>query len=400
MAKFKNPMSKIDKWLPKRPAMNRTSAFSGSFADPSRNIDWILLATVAALSVIGVFNTFSATRQRLLNQGFDPFIYVQRQVAFTIFAVAMMALVMVVGHDWFRGQSNILYIGVVLSLVLVLVAGAVRGGARLSFDFGFFSVQPAEVAKPVVLLVIAAYLADVMSERIDYHQFIMSLYILGGPIALILMQPDLGSASVIVAGVAGLLLVAGAKRRYIGLITGMAVLTVVSTVVGGVVGGYQLARIEAWVNQNSNTERLQKILLQVRFAKRAVSTGGFFGKGYLNGPLTNGAYIPVQFTDFPFSAIAEQFGMIGGAVVIGLFGVVLWRIWRIAQMARDRLGLLLASGVFTMLMWQVFQNIGMTLGITPVSGLPLPFISYGGSHLASSALLIGVVQSIHMRRLE
>jgi len=240
----------------------------------------------------------------------------------------------------------------------------------------------------------------VINERIDYHQFIMSLYILGAPIALILMQPDLGSASVVVAGVAGLLFVAGAKRRYIGLITGLALLTVISTVVGGVVGGYQLARIEAWVNQDSKSKALEAILLQVRFAKRAVSTGGFFGKGYLNGPLTNGAYIPVQFTDFPFSAIAEQFGMVGGAVVMALFGVVLWRVWRVAQMARDRLGLLLASGIFTMLTWQVFQNIGMTLGITPVSGLPLPFISYGGSHLASSALLIGLVQSIHMRRLE
>ncbi len=400
MPKFNFSASKFQKWWPSRPSKAGTGAFSGSFADPSRNIDWILLASVAALSVIGMFNTFAATRQRLLNQGFDPFVYVQRQVAFTIVAVAMMAMVMALGHEWFRQHASVLYLGVLFSLVLVLVAGAVRGGARLSFDFGYFSVQPAEVAKPVVLLVIAAYLADVINERIDYHQFVMSLYILGAPIALILMQPDLGSASVVVAGVAGLLFVAGAKRRYIGLITGLALLTVISTVVGGVVGGYQLARIEAWVNQDSKSKALEAILLQVRFAKRAVSSGGLFGKGYLNGPLTNGAYIPVQFTDFPFSAIAEQFGMVGGAVVMALFGVVLWRVWRVAQMARDRLGLLLASGIFTMLTWQVFQNIGMTLGITPVSGLPLPFISYGGSHLASSALLIGLVQSIHMRRLE
>ena len=108
----------------------------------------------------------------------------------------------------------------------------------------------------------------------------------------------------------------------------------------------------------------------------------------------------VLVTDFPFSAIAEQFGMLGGGIVLGLFAVVLWRTWRIAQLARDRLGFLLTSGIFTMLMWQIFQNIGMTLGLTPVSGLPLPFISYGGSHLVSSAMLIGLVQSVHMRRLE
>lgn len=375
-------------------------AFVGSFSDPSRNIDWILLGAVIALGVIGMFNTYSATRQRLLNQGFDPFIYVQRQVAFAIIATAVMAVVMTVGHEWFRGRVTFLYGAVLVSLVLVLVAGAVRGGARLSFDFGFFSVQPAEAAKPVILLAIASYLSDSADNRINYHQFVMSLYVLGAPIALILLQPDLGSASVIVAGVAGVLFIAGAKRRYLALITAMSVLTVVGTVVGGVVGGYQLTRIEAWLNQNSKDRALDRILLQVRFAKRAVSTGGFFGKGYLNGPLTNGAFIPVQFTDFPFSAIAEQFGMLGGGIVLGLFAIVLWRTWRIAQLARDRLGLLLTSGIFTMLLWQIFQNIGMTLGLTPVSGLPLPFISYGGSHLMSSAMLIGLVQSVHMRRLE
>lgn len=375
-------------------------AFVGSFSDPFRNIDWILLGSVIALGVIGMFNTYSATRQRLINQGFDPYIYVQRQVAFAIIATGVMVAIMAIGHDWFRARTVFLYGTVLVSLVLVLVAGAVRGGARLSFDFGFFSVQPAEAAKPIVLLTIAAYLADSIEGRINYHQFVMSLYILGAPIGLILLQPDLGSASVLVAGVVGLLFVAGAKRRYLLLITAMSILTVIGTVIGGVVGGYQLARIEAWLNQNSKDSALDRILLQVRFAKRAVSTGGFFGKGYLNGPLTNGAFIPVQFTDFPFSAIAEQFGMVGGGIVLGLFGIVLWRTWRIAQLARDRLGLLISAGIFTMLSWQIFQNIGMTLGLTPVSGLPLPFISYGGSHLVSSAMLIGLVQSIHMRRLE
>jgi rod shape determining protein RodA len=143
---------------------------------------------------------------------------------------------------------------------------------------------------------------------------------------------------------------------------------------------------------------LQQLTSQVRFAKRAVSTGGFFGKGYLQGPLTNGAFIPVQSTDFVFSAVGEQFGMFGSAIVLALFGVVLWRIFRIARLAQDRLGVLIASGVFTMILWQMFQNIGMTMGVTPVSGVPLPFVSYGGSHTVAFAMMIGLVQSIHMRR--
>lgn len=227
----------------------------------------------------------------------------------------------------------------------------------------------------------------------------MTLYIVLIPCGLILMQPDLGSASVILAGVAGVLYVGNARRRYLALIGGMFIATALGLMAAVPSLRYQGNRFVAWFLQNSNNKDLENIVLQVRYAKRAVSTGGFFGKGYLEGPLTNGKYVPVQFTDFPFSAIGEQFGMVGGAVVLGLFGVILWRLWRTAQMARDRFSFFLASGAFTMVVFQIFQNIGMTLGVVPVSGLPLPFISYGGSHLISSAILIGLVQSIHMRRL-
>jgi rod shape determining protein RodA len=215
-----------------------------------------------------------------------------------------------------------------------------------------------------------------------------------------LLQPDLGSATVIVAGVVGILLVAGARRRYLLMITGLSIVTMGTVMVNGFIGTYQLRRFVSWLNQDSRDKALESVVLQVRFAKRAVSTGGFFGKGYLQGPLTNGKYIPVQFTDFPFSAIAEQFGMLGGGIVIGLFAVMLWRVWRIAQMARDRFGLYMTCGIFTLMTFQVFQNIGMTLGLTPVSGLPLPFISYGGSHTLSMGIMVGLVQSVHMRRLE
>ncbi len=371
----------------------------GSYADPIRNIDWILLGAVIAQVIIGLFTVFSATRQRLIDQNLDVYVYVQRQVFFIIIAAAVMTVVMSLGHDWFRAQSGFLYGGVLLLLIMVLGAGAVTGGARLAFDFGPFSVQPAELAKPVLLILVSSYLSESVPEKIDWHHFVMTLYIVLIPCGLILMQPDLGSASVILAGVAGVLYIGNARRRYLALIGGLFIATALGLMAAVPSLRYQGDRFTAWFLQNSNNKSLEKIVLQVRYAKRAVSTGGFFGKGYLHGPLTNGKYVPVQFTDFPFSAIGEQFGMIGGAVVLGIFGVILWRIWRTAQMARDRFSFFLASGAFTMMVWQVFQNIGMTLGVTPVSGLPLPFISYGGSHLISSAILIGLVQSIHMRRL-
>jgi rod shape determining protein RodA len=376
----------------------------GSYADPIRNIDWILLSAVITQVIIGLFTVFSATRQRLIDQqridpGIDVFAYVQRQVFFVIIAAAVMVIVMSLGHDWLRAQSGFLYGAVLLLLIMVLGTGAVTGGARLAFDLGPFSVQPAELAKPVLLILVSSYLSESVPDKIDWHHFVMTLYIVLIPCGLILMQPDLGSASVILAGVAGILYVGNARRRYLALIGGMFVATALALMAAVPSLRYQGNRFVAWFLQNSNNKELENIVLQVRYAKRAVSTGGFFGKGYLQGPLTNGKYVPVQFTDFPFSAIGEQFGMVGGAVVLGIFGVILWRLWRTAQMARDRFSFFLASGAFTMVAWQVFQNIGMTLGVMPVSGLPLPFISYGGSHLISSAILIGLVQSIHMRRL-
>ena len=388
----------VSRVIPRKPSANPLG-LRGSYADPIRNIDWILLTAVIAQVIIGLFTVFSATRQRLIDQNLDVFVYVQRQVFFVIVAAAVMTIVMSLGHDWLRAQSGFLYGAVLLLLIMVLGAGAVTGGARLAFDFGPFSVQPAELAKPVLLILVSSYLSESVPEKIDWHHFVMTLYIVLIPCGLILMQPDLGSASVILAGVAGVLYVGNARRRYLALIGGMFVATALGLMAAVPSLRYQGNRFVAWFLQNSNNKDLENIVLQVRYAKRAVSTGGFFGKGYLEGPLTNGKYVPVQFTDFPFSAIGEQFGMVGGAVVLGLFGVILWRLWRTAQMARDRFSFFMASGAFTMVMWQVFQNIGMTLGVMPVSGLPLPFISYGGSHLISSAILIGLVQSIHMRRL-
>jgi rod shape determining protein RodA len=385
-----------------QPTSSGGYGFTGSYADPIRNIDWILIAVVVAQSIIGLFNVFATTHLRLLDQDFDPYVYTQRQAGFVVLAAATAAIVMSVGHEWFRTQVGVLYGALMLLLVLVLVYGAVRGGARLSFNVPIisFSLQPAEFVKPVVLILIASYFSEASDSTIDWHHFVMSLYIVGAPIALILLQPDLGSATVIVAGVVGILLVAGARRRYLLMITGLSIVTMGTVMVNGFIGKYQLRRFVSWLHQDSRDKALESVVLQVRFAKRAVSTGGFFGKGYLQGPLTNGKYIPVQFTDFPFSAIAEQFGMIGGGVVIGLFAVMLWRVWRIAQMARDRFGLYMTCGIFTLMTFQIFQNIGMTLGLTPVSGLPLPFISYGGSHMMSMGIMVGLVQSVHMRRLE
>jgi rod shape determining protein RodA len=201
------------------------------------------------------------------------------------------------------------------------------------------------------------------------------------------------------AGVFGVLVVAGTQRRHFVGVTVLAAGSFVASIWAGLVRDYQLERFTALWNQNNTSDSsLQNLVLQVRYAKRAVAAGGYFGKGYLQGELTNGRFIPVQSTDFPFSAIGEQFGLVGCLVVLALFGFILFRIWIVGRNANSPFGRFIVAGVFTTLAWQVFQNVGMTIGITPVSGLPLPFISYGGSHLVAWAIMIGLVQSVEMRR--
>ena len=368
---------------------------------PSRNVDWVLMMAVAALSVIGLAVIYTASRTKFAPGADVPygFAFVTRQEVFLIAAVIGMVVVMSFDYEWWKDHARFLYGVTVMLLVLVILVGAVSGGANLSFDLGPLNVQPAEIAKFTVLLLVAAYLGEDRSDDLPYHRFIIGLMLVGVPVALIIVQPDLGSASVLIAMVMGLMLVAGAKMRYIFMITVLSAATVGAAVVTGLVNEYQLSRFTAFFNQNSNDPDLRDFVYQGRNAIRALATGGLTGKGWLQGPITMAkSDIPVQWADLPFSAVGEEFGLVGCAVVIGLYAVILLRIWRIAHLSRDLLGTYLCVGVFTMLLWQVFQNIAMTIGLMPITGLPLPFISYGGSGIVMFYALIALVQNVHMRR--
>ena len=230
-----------------------------SYADPSRNIDWILMAAVTLQTIIGVFMVYSATRPRLINSGQDEFTIVQRQIVFILFAIIAMAAVMAVDYGRLRGNAEFFYVVTQVLLVLVLVSGAVRGGARLSFDLGIISVQPSEIAKFTVLLLLAGFLADDATEVVSYERFIQSLLIVGLPVVLVLVEPDLGSATVLVAAAMGVLLVAGARIKYIVLVTSLAIISMAAAVVGGIVKDYQVRRVIAFLNQNAETASLQNV---------------------------------------------------------------------------------------------------------------------------------------------
>jgi rod shape determining protein RodA len=364
-------------------------------ADPSRNIDWVLLMAQTALTVAGCFIVFSATRTRTT----DPYTFVTRQVIFAIVAAVAMVLVMLFDYDWWRERARTLYVAAVLILFALAVYGKLSHDTVLAIDVGPIQLQPAEFAKFAVLLALAAYISEERNagENVSYPRFLGSLIIVGIPTVLIVIQPDLGSASVLIAMTMGVLLVAGAKARYIAAISLLSIATVGAAYWAQLVNKYQLARIRVFFDEHNPD--LAKEVYQVGNAVKAVGTGGVFGKGYLHGPLTNGKDIPLIWADFPFAAVGEQFGLVGCALLLALFAVVLIRIWRIANLSRDMFGTYLCAGVFTMLLWQVFQNVAMTIKIMPVTGLPMPFISYGGSSLITWFALLGLVQSVHMRRM-
>jgi cell division protein FtsW len=214
---------------------------------------------------------------------------------------------------------------------------------------------------------------------------------LGAAVGLILLQPDLGSASVLIACAMGLLLVAGAKWKYIASITLLATVSATAVVVSGVIKTYQIKRIEAFLNQNSTEEKLKSVVLQVRFAKRAVSTGGLTGKGFLQGPLTNGGFIPVQSTDFIFAVFAEEFGFVGSLMLL-LFLVVFGFVGlRIALLCRSNQHRLVAIGCTALLVGQSILNIAVASGAIPTTGLPLPMVSYGGNSLLMSLFVAGLL---------
>jgi rod shape determining protein RodA len=370
-------------------------------SDPMRNVDWILMLATLLIAAVGLLAIYSASRPFLLNRGLDPYTYTQRQVIFLVVGAFVMAAVMSVDYGVLKERAGGLYLLTILSLLAVLIAGTgpPGSGANAWFDFGPVLVQPSEFAKVTVLVLIAWYLSEEKSGSLTYERFIKGLILVGLPVGLVALQPDFGTASVFIALAMGVLLVAGANFRYILFISVLAIATIGALLGAGVVKDYQRDRLTAFTVQNTEDPNLKDLVQQVKNSKRAIATGGLTGKGYLQGPLTNGRFIPVQWTDFVFSAIAEQFGLAGTITLLMLYFFVLFRMWRIARLARDEFGLYICVGAMTMIAWHIFENMGMTMGIMPVTGIPLPLVSYGGSSTVAFLAMIGLVQNVHMRRM-
>ena len=360
-----------------------------------RNLDLVLLASVLCLSGIGMLMVYSSTRQKQIAAGLDPKNFLKRQAVFVALGVGVMLLTLLVDYRALRDVAPVLWVGTILVLLVVLTPlGSSTRGSQAWFQVGPLNLQPSEIAKVVVIIVLAAYLS-VHRGDLETPQIVTAIGLAALPMVLIYIQPDLGTDMVFVAVLMGLLLVAGAKPRHIAALTALGVIGVMAVFQLGILKSYQLDRLSAFLDPAGDTQRSAYNLRQSQIA---IAAGGVTGKGVFRGTQTNLSFVPEQHTDFIFTAVGEELGFVGASTLLALFGLVLWRTWRAASLAKDEFGTLLCVGVLAMLLFQIFENVGMTMGITPITGIPLPFVSYGGSALISCFAGIGLVLNVHMHR--
>ncbi|MCW2716103.1 MAG: cell cycle protein [Frankiales bacterium] len=366
-----------------------------------RRLDWVLALAVACLIGLGSILVWSATRQRMLDADLDPQAFLKRHLINALIGLAIAAVAALVDHRSLHTYGPVVYVGSCLGLVAVLSPlGSTINGAHSWIVLGAgFQVQPSEFAKVALVVGMATLLAD----RRDRDRtpgsadVLLVLALAAAPIGLVMLQPDLGTVLVLVVLVLGVLVISGAPLRWVAGLLVAGVVVSVGAVQAGVLDDYQVDRFAAFTNPELDPRGAGYNTAQARIA---IGSGGLFGKGLFEGTQTRGRFIPEQQTDFVFTVAGEELGLVGGATVLALLGLVLWRGLRIASRAADPFGQLVAAGVVSWFAFQSFVNVGMTLGIMPVTGLPLPFVSYGGSAMFANLAAIGLLQNVHLRSRE
>ncbi|HEV8625920.1 MAG TPA: rod shape-determining protein RodA [Acidimicrobiia bacterium] len=346
--------------------------------------DPVLIGSALALAALGVVLVGAATRRHGAT-------FTARQLLWVAAGAAALAATSMVDLGALRRRANVLYVAGLVGLALVLSPlGASTNGAQAWFSVGPLALQPAELMKPLLVMALAAHGARA-GGPLDGRRLLGALVLLGVPVGLVLLQPDLGTAMVLVSLSVGVVAVAGARVRHLALLGLLGVVAVVGVLRAGVLAPYQVERLTGFLHQSADPRGASWNLEQ---AKIAIGSGGLAGEGLFSGSQTRLAYVPEQHTDFVFTVVGEELGLVGGATVLGLFGLLAWRIWRAAWLTADPFGALCCAGVLAMLVFQVTENVGMTMGITPITGIPLPFLSYGGSSMVASFAAVGLAANV------
>ncbi|MFI9251714.1 rod shape-determining protein RodA [Streptomyces sp. NPDC053069] len=367
----------------------------------TRRLDWPILFAATGLSLLGSLLVYSATRNRTeINQG-DPYYFLIRHLMNLGIGFALMIGTIWLGHRALRNAVPILYGISLFGVLLVLTpVGATINGSRNWIVFGGgFSLQPAEFVKITIILGMAMILAarvDAGDKPYpDHRTVVQSLGLAAVPILIVLLMPDLGTVLAMVAIILGVLLASGASNRWVFGLLIAGVLGCVAIWQLHILDEYQINRFAAFANPDLDPAGVGYNTNQARIA---IGSGGLTGAGLFHGSQTTGQFVPEQQTDFVFTVAGEELGFLGAGFIIFLLGVVLWRACRIARDSTELYGTIVAAGIVAWFAFQSFENIGMTLGIMPVTGLPLPFVSYGGSSMFAVWVAVGLLQSIKVQR--
>jgi len=353
-----------------------------------RHVDLALIGSAVALGLIGIVMVYSATKSVYGHY------YLERQFVWIALGIVTMIVVMMIDYRRYQQLGYLIYALVVLSLVGVFVVGKSAQGAQRWYQLGALQLQPSEFAAIGLIIAVATF-SSRRKGVLEFREMIALLVLAGLPMVLVYLQPDLGTTIILGVTMSAMLVAAGVRVRYLVMLAVMVVGGFFLAIHLHVLKPYQLERLTSFLHQSQGTQGPN---YDLAMSKATISSGGFHGTGLFKGSSTNLGYVPNQQTDFIFSAVGEQLGFVGGAVVIGLFGIIALRALRAAQMARDNFGRMVCAGALAFVAFSVFENIGMTIGLAPITGIPLPFISYGGSASFAFFATVGLVANVEMRR--
>lgn len=367
-----------------------------------RHVDWVLVAAVLGLSLTGTLLIWSATAPGLAQAGADPHAYLDKQVLNVVLGLALMTAVSVIGHPVLRMYAPLVYGAGVLGLLAVLspIGSTINGSHSWIVLPGGYEVEPSEFAKLGLILILGLVFAearDRLPGRPGPRRLALALAAMVPVLGLVAAEPDLGVTVVLLVIGGVMVALSGLRLRWLAALAAAAVLAALAVLKLHLLKSYQTGRLTSFLHPNASPTGAGWQALQ---AKIAVGSGGMFGQGLFHGKLIAGSFLgsySFQGTDFIFAVAGEELGFVGCAVIVFVLGLVIFRALRIASRADDLFGLLVASGIAVWFGVQAFINIGMTIGIAPVTGIPLPFVSYGGSALFADMIAVGVLQSLHRR---
>jgi rod shape determining protein RodA len=387
----------IGDWAAPRPRrMSKSNAGMLTRESRLRRSDWVLTAAVLSLSLIGVLLVAAATRP--MNPT-HPFAVVEHQVLFLAVALALGVAATLADYRAIRSSAPVIYVLACLGLLATFAIGSSVAGAKAWISIGGgLEIQPSEFAKLAVIVLVAMLFSSAREDRRDIGDLDVAraLLLMGFPMLLVLLQNDLGTMLVMVAIVFGVLAIGGVPTRWMIGLTGLVFVATIVIVQLHMLSPYQENRLTAYLHPNSPSV-LQNSGFNAHQAQLAIGAGGLTGTGLFHGAQINSGAVYAAHTDFIFATAGEELGFLGSALIIVLLSVILWRGLRIASRAPDLFGRIIAGGVVCWLAFETFENIGMNLGIMPVTGIPLQFVSYGGSSLFASMLAVGLLQNVHIQ---